>query len=270
MRRLRRALHKMLKKYGYQVSRFYEKPPHAMDYVQEARGAMEIVKDYTMLSFLKLSTLYEQVVYCEKTRLEGAYVECGVWKGGAVGIMALANLKHGLKRRPIHLLDSFDDICEPDPVIDGRVAVSDMERLAGKKIENLKGRLEPIKGVYDSRGGHGTIETCKELIVDKIKYDEEWLFFHKGWFQDSLPKFSKEVEKIAILRLDADWYSSTSVCLEYLFDKVVQGGFIIIDDYGRYDGCKKAVDEFLAKRNLSPFLNYSDYLVGECRYFIKS
>jgi len=77
---------------------------------------------------------------------------------------------------------------------------------------------------------------------------------------------SKGIDNISILRLDGDWYESTKVCLDNLYDKVVDGGFIIIDDYGCYEGYKKAVDEFLRVRNINVFINYSS---PACRYWIK-
>ena len=71
----------------------------------------------------------------------------------------------------------------------------------------------------------------------------------KGWFSESLPSFKEE---ITILRLDGDWYKSTYTCLQYLFPKVVKNGIIIIDDYYMWDGCSKAVHDYLSEIK-SPF-----------------
>lgn len=75
------------------------------------------------------------------------------------------------------------------------------------------------------------------------------------------------IKKISILRLDGDWYSSTKVCLEHLYPLVSIGGVVIIDDYDAYDGCKKAVDEYLLSIGVSPFLIKVD---DECVFFIKA
>ncbi|HUP59862.1 MAG TPA: TylF/MycF/NovP-related O-methyltransferase [Thermoanaerobaculia bacterium] len=72
----------------------------------------------------------------------------------------------------------------------------------------------------------------------------------KGWFQDTLPSAKHEIGSIAVLRLDGDWYESTRVCLDNLYDLVAPGGYVIIDDYNYWEGCKRAVDEFLAARGL--------------------
>ena len=93
------------------------------------------------------------------------------------------------------------------------------------------------------------------MLEQSIGYPADYLHYHQGWFQDTLPEQHKELDRIAMLRLDADWYASTKLCLDHFFYSVVAGGFVIIDDYGAYDGCRKAVDEFLAKTGNPFFLN---------------
>jgi O-methyltransferase len=236
------------------------------EFEKEANEAIKIVRKQTMLPYINLVTLYEQVLYCEKGNIEGDIVECGVWKGGAVGLMALANLKYGTKRRKIHLFDAFEEICAPNKNVDGKNAINEVTKLLGDKAL-INGELAPLKGIYDRFGGPGNIIECQRLIEKTIGYPGHYVNYHKGWFQDTIPPKSKEIEKIAILRLDGDWYESTKVCIENLFDKVVHGGFIIIDDYGAYSGCKKAIDEYLNKRNNIYYLNYSNWC---CRYLIKN
>ncbi|MBU4510223.1 TylF/MycF family methyltransferase [bacterium] len=71
----------------------------------------------------------------------------------------------------------------------------------------------------------------------------------KGWFQNTLPEYKNKIGKISLLRIDADWYESTKCCLENLYDNVIDEGFVVIDDYGTCFGAKKALDEFLEKKN---------------------
>jgi O-methyltransferase len=68
-----------------------------------------------------------------------------------------------------------------------------------------------------------------------------------GWFDKTVPKYAAEGATIAVLRLDCDWYASMLVCLEQLFPRVVPGGLVIVDDYGWYDGCTRAVHHYLAR-----------------------
>ena len=78
-----------------------------------------------------------------------------------------------------------------------------------------------------------------------------------GWFAETFPSVS--ASQIALLNIDADWYESVKLCLEAFYDRVMPGGFISIDDYGHWPGCKKAVDEFFQTRQLTPALQQVDY-----------
>ena len=233
---------------------------------KQAREAIAIVRKNTMASYEPLVTLFQQVKYCESISLDGDYVECGVWKGGASGIMALGSMKYGDGKRQIHMFDIFDDICEPDPAVDGDFAIDQVVELAGVERQALQGRLQPVKGVYRSHGGPGSVEIVRDLLESRIGYDKDCLLYHQGWFQDTLPQVADKIGKIAILRLDGDYYASTKICLNYLYDKVVPGGFVVIDDYGTYEGCKKAVDEYREKYGINAFMSHVNH---DCRYWIK-
>jgi hypothetical protein len=74
-----------------------------------------------------------------------------------------------------------------------------------------------------------------------------------------LPQIRNRIGPIALLRLDGDWYDSTRCCLEILYESVVSGGVVIIDDYGHWKGCKTAVDEFLHKKDIDVKLQQIDY-----------
>ncbi|KAA0210402.1 hypothetical protein FBQ84_04300 [Ignavibacteria bacterium CHB1] len=259
-------------KLGYNISRKSKSSAFSelgekvgFEFEDYARDAINVVRRQTMLPYMSLITLYEQVVFIEKTGIPGDFVECGVWKGGAVGLMALANLKWNESRRNLHLFDAFEEICAPDEKVDGQVAINEVKNKLGKDALT-KGELKPLKGFYDDFGGPGNLSECSNLIENVIGYPPDKVFYHKGWFQNTVPADKQNIKSIAILRLDGDWYDSTKVCIENLYDKVVPGGFVIFDDYGLYEGCKKAVDEFFESRKESHFLNYT---TRACRYFRK-
>ncbi len=100
--------------------------------------------------------------------------------------------------------------------------------------------------------------------IDEVKtnlaksgYNMGNIHFVKGKVEDTIPH--SEIKDIALLRLDTDWYESTKHELIHLYDRLVSGGVLIIDDYGHWSGSRKAVDEFFAERGLSIFLHRIDY-----------
>jgi len=192
------------------------------------------VKPYTLVSFERLYNVHMLSRLIEENSMKGAFVECGVWKGGCVAIMAHVAKKAGSNRK-IWLFDSFEGLPEPTKK-DGIEA----KIFASKKDS---GKLKSIKKVVAS------ISDVNE-ILSKLKIDRKNIVIRKGWFQDTLPKAKKDIGAISILRLDADWYESTKICLEKLYGLIIPKGYIIIDDYYSWGGCRKAVDEFIAKNNL--------------------
>jgi hypothetical protein len=113
----------------------------------------------------------------------------------------------------------------------------------------------------------GALADSERLLGEVIGYDARYTHFHKGFFQTTIPNVAPQLDSIAILRLDGDWYASTKVCLEFLYDKVVAGGFVIVDDFGAYEGCRAAVIEFQKERRCHFYLHPVD---GECRVASKS
>ena len=270
---MNRAIRKLLNMLGFDIVRVRsalennlgmdEKLGYELE--DEATACVSIIRNNTMLSKRRLVTLYQQVAYCERHEIPGAFVECGVWKGGAIGMMALAHLQTGKLHRHLHLFDVFQEICEPDASVDGEKALREVLQFTGRNGHD-KGALQPLAGFYDLLGGPGSLEENRQLLEKTIGYPTELLHYHVGWFQDTLPADHEAIGPIAILRLDGDWYASTKVCLEYLFDKVVKGGIIIVDDYGTYEGCRLAVDEFMKIKDVRAYICSVD---SDCRFFVK-
>jgi O-methyltransferase len=207
-----------------------------------------------MMSFERAATLWQQMRYLDRHQIEGAMVECGVWKGGAVGLSALAHLASAAPpRRHLHLFDSFNGLPEPDEELDGHKAV---QLSNGRASGRLQSTNVLVAGIEDS----------KTLLESIIGYPKELIHYHRGWFQDTIPRDANTIGAIALLRMDGDWYESTAICIKYLYPKVAKNGIVVIDDYGHFEGCRRAIDEFLAKEACPIFLNHVDYA---CRYFIK-
>ncbi len=187
------------------------------------------VKPWSMVGESRIYKLYDIVSDLEKRKVPGAFVECGVWKGGCAAVMAAASQKYQPARQ-MWLFDSFEGLPKPKPE-DGEKAMKE----------------------YETNPSPATIEEVRALF-DSLQLSWEPMHAVKGWFQDTLPQNASQIGPIALLRLDGDWYESTKQCLESLYDQVIPGGCVIIDDYGSWPGCKQAVDEFLASRSLKPAL----------------
>ncbi len=164
--------------------------------------------------------------------LRGDLVECGVWRGGASFLMAELLRQAGVSDRTVWLFDSFEGL-PPPAEVDGPAAlacVSNTEHV--RHFDNWRASVEEVK------------RTAEKLGVSR------YTRFVKGWFEETLPANKARPGPIALLRIDADWYGSVKCCLDNLYDEVVEGGLIVLDDYYTFDGCAKAVHEFLAERHL--------------------
>lgn len=192
-----------------------------------------------MVGHERLMNAYDVVLAAVQQGVPGALVECGVYKGGSAALMAMA-----APEKTIWLFDSFSGLPEPG-LEDGAVARSYAGGRSG-------GALEPIDRCV------APLEVVKELFFERLKIDPGRVEIREGWFQNTLPAARNELGPVCVLRLDGDWYESTKVCLESLYDLVVAGGVVIIDDYGYWEGCRRAVDEFLASRALDVTLVWVD------------
>jgi hypothetical protein len=232
----------------------YLQPRFGYEEEDEIKQAVRVVRSHAWVSFEKLATLWQQVRHLDRYAIPGAFVECGVYKGGSVGMMALAHRQScPTPHRELHLFDSFEGLPEPKAELDGEAAVA---------FSNGKG-----SGALKSTGKCvGTLDDNKRLLEDAIGYPTHLIRYHQGWFQDTIPCDAPGLGPIALLRLDGDWYESTKIALDHLYDKVVPGGFVIEDDYGFYEGSRRAVDEFLKARGRPVYLHHVD---AAARYWIK-
>ncbi len=171
--------------------------------------------------------------------IPGDFVELGVARGGCAALLGstlFENAHQGVIGRRLWLFDSFEGLPAPT---DEDYSGEGGERTTGDHIRPL--------GVGDCLG---TLDDVQDLLLRRFRYPADRVRFVKGWFQDTIPVVRDEIGRIAVLRMDGDWYESTRTCLEGLYDKVVPGGAIIIDDYEACYGCERAVTEFLDARQL--------------------
>jgi hypothetical protein len=192
------------------------------------------VKRHTMLSYARLSALYEIGSWLERGRVAGSFVECGTWNGGSAGVLAFVARRN--RERQVWLFDSWEGMPEP--------TLEDVS-YTGKR---------GVKGMT-----LGSEQTVRDLLFRRLGLDPTRIHLGRGWFEDTIPRVRDAIGPIALLHVDCDWYESVRFCLETLYDRVVDGGFVVVDDYGHWKGCQKAVDEFREHRRITGDLVRVDY-----------
>lgn len=198
---------------------------------------IRMVLPYSSLLPPRLAALCRLSREIDKRSVRGDIVECGVYNGGSAAVLASICTRSPLNRR-IWLFDSFEGL--PQPTLKN-----------GDKAPEYASWC------------HGDLSKVRE-ILQKLSIPEARVSIVKGWFQETFP--AVQIPEIALLHIDADWYESVKLCLENFYDCVRPGGFIIIDDYGHWEGARKATDEFLRERAPGVNLTGVDY-TG--RYFQK-
>lgn len=176
------------------------------------------VYPYTQVSGARQRHIVELCGILERSRVAGAVVECGVLDGGMAALMAHATRRSG---RDLHLFDAWQGL--PEAV--------DRDGVESKK---WSGQVvgSPIR---------------VERIMRKMKIEPSRVHLHRGWFHETFPQ--APVGRVALLHVDCDFYEPTRLCLRHWYPVLVPGGFIQLDDYGAFAGCRCAVDEFLERHS---------------------
>ena len=173
-----------------------------------------------MAGFARLASVAAMIAQVKRKRLEGGYLEAGVWKGGVTVLAAAALQVHGLGQRAVYLCDSFEGLPAPR---NGSV----------RPDEDYYSR-----GMYKKKLSIGTEKAMRSFARFGVPTDS--VVTVKGFFVQSLPPLREQLlarkERLAILRLDGDMYDSTADTLYNLYDLLEVGGFAVVDDFGWHHG----------------------------------
>ena len=204
-------------------------------------------KSYSMTGPERIVSLVNAIRYICENNVTGSIVECGVWRGGSMMVAAKTLTHLNSTDRSLYLYDTFEGMSTPtdaDLSFDGQLAE---EQLKQKRYDREKG---------DNIWCYSALEEVQKNL-HSTNYLKEKIYFIKGKVEDTIPHTLPG--KISLLRLDTDWYESTYHELKHLFPLLEKGGIIIIDDYGHWQGAKKATDDYFKENNIKLFLNRIDY-----------
>jgi O-methyltransferase len=187
----------------------------------------------------------DAIRYILKNGIEGVIVECGVGNGNMEYIWINELLKNN-QLRDIYLFDTFSGLVEPTEFDYTR---KDTKRKHMNSDEVYRKWKLSIINEYKNGWCYTSLNKVKSKL-NSTGYPDNRLHYIVGDVMETLNDKTNIPEKIAILRLDTDWYQSSKYELEQLYDNVVKGGIIIFDDYLHWDGQRRATDEFFASKNI--------------------
>ncbi|HSI87207.1 MAG: TylF/MycF/NovP-related O-methyltransferase [Candidatus Methylacidiphilales bacterium] len=199
---------------------------------------LAIMRPYTMVGEKRLYSLYSLAKKVCEDDLPGNFAECGVAGGGTSALLAGVIAKYSKRPRKLYAFDTFDGLPAPKAV-DAHAGVTAEEAGWGEGT-----CAAPITSLQ---------KVCKEMQVTDIVVPVP------GFFADTLPVTKEKMGPIALLHLDGDWYDSTRDILVNLYDQVIPGGAMQIDDYGFWEGCRDAVHDYEKEHNLKFKLNVVDF-----------
>jgi hypothetical protein len=233
-------------------------PEPSLDMLSAAdRGIVERALPYTLTGVARLQAVVDAVRYCVARELPGAFAECGVWRGGSVLAMILTLQELGRADRDLYLYDTFEGMTAPT-----ELDVSSLDPPALSTWNEAQARGETAWPEFFDPALTG--ERAVSELLAATGYPAERLHLVRGPVEETLP--ARAPDRLALLRLDTDWYASTRHELEQLYPRLVREGVLIVDDYGHWEGARKAVDEYFDRHAPAPLLQRVDYT---CRMAVK-
>lgn len=232
------------RRFGFDVVRYPPKVRSELDTLSDFSDAekqiISTARPFTMTSVERMAALMNAVTHIAEKRIPGDIVECGVWRGGSMMTIALTLLARGEATRSLYLYDTFEGMSSPTSVD---------RRVDGVSADDLL-RLDP--------SGTRCYASLDDVMANVIStgYPVEKLHFIKGKVEETIP--ASLPPGLAILRLDTDWYESTKHELTHLYPLLHANGILIIDDYGHWQGARKAVDEYFHEKGSAVYLHRID------------
>lgn len=246
VRAVRRLGKAVLARYGYTVLRSSDRL-EIDDFTGLEAGFVALCQRcryQTMTTVSRMYALYSAVRYVVENEIPGDFVECGVWKGGSSMLIALTLLELGCTDRKLYLYDTYAGMSEP----------TDRDR-------NIVG-TDPSEAWSRAQGSHynewmyAPLQEVRRNMLS-TGYPQQNVVFVQGKVEDTIPGIIPE--RVALLRLDTDWYESTYHELQHLYPRLTPQGVLLLDDYGFWQGAKEATDRYFQEHNVRMLLNRIDF-----------
>jgi hypothetical protein len=189
----------------------------------------------TMISLERLDNVRECIEKVLSDGVLGDIIETGVWRGGTTIFMRAVLAAHSVRDRTVWVADSFRGF----PMTRHHEIDDEVDFTAGLGDDALSVDLDTVRQNFERYG----------LLDDQVR-------FLVGWFSETLA--TAPIERLAVLRLDCDMYESTWNALVGLYPRLSRGGYAIVDDYGAYEACRKAVDNYRAQHAITEPLERID------------
>ena len=238
-------IQKILHSLGYKISNIEkEKNRFPGDFEAWHIAIYKKVSPFTMTSRERIFAAVEATKYLVKNDIKGDIVECGVWKGGSIMAILETLSQLGDHDRKVYLYDTFEGMTAPTEKdkTNYNASAEDLLNANKDKEQNKTWAYSPIEEVRNN--------------IAKSGYNPANIHFVKGKVEETIPQTLPG--NIALLRLDTDWYESTKHEMEHLYPLIAKNGVLIIDDYGHWQGARKAVDEYIETHNIPLLLNRID------------
>jgi O-methyltransferase len=217
--------------------------PRLINDIKDDKDFIELydkIKQYTMVDIERCYALYNAVKYIIKNNIPGDFAECGVWRGGSCMLIAYMLMEARITDRTIWMYDTFAGMTKPGE--------NDGEE---EKLQWERNKISDTENTWCLAD-----EKDAEANIRSTAYPFEKIKIVKGKVENTMPQLAPS--QIALLRLDTDWYASTRHELIHLFPLIEKKGILIIDDYGAWQGARKAADEYFAGSDYT-FLHRIDW-----------
>lgn len=225
-------------------SRMVIRNKYPLDFEKDFIESYERCMPYTMTSIERAYALYKATLYIIENKIAGDIVECGIWKGGSTMLSIYCLLENNETNRKVYLYDTFEGMSKPT-------------------AKDISFQGEAAGAIWYRRWRKGRSDWCYSSLEEvkrnlhAVGYPQEKLIFVKGKVEKTIPLVIPE--RIALLRLDTDWYESTYHELKHLYPRLNRRGIIIIDDYGHWKGAREAVDKYFSEEKINIFMHRIDY-----------